>query len=88
MTEDLTTRRKRLIYQSHHRGTKENDLILGAFAQSFVPAFDEAELSAYENILAQDDGELFAFFSRKINEIEGCDTAMLNQIRATKPLAA
>ena len=35
----LMNLRKKLIYQSWHRGMRENDFLLGAFADAFLPTF-------------------------------------------------
>ena len=34
-------RRKRLLFRSWHRGTREADLILGSFAEAYLAGFDE-----------------------------------------------
>jgi antitoxin CptB len=57
--EDISTRRKRLLYQSSHRGTKESDLLLGAFAAAHLGAFTPAQLDAFEAMLNENDGDLF-----------------------------
>ncbi len=57
--EDIPTRRKRLLYQSAHRGTKESDLLLGAFAAAHLAAFDAAALEHYEALLNENDQDLF-----------------------------
>ncbi len=44
MDEAIATRRKRLLYQSSHRGTKESDLLLGAFAAAHLDVFTPAQL--------------------------------------------
>jgi antitoxin CptB len=59
MDKALETRRKRLLYQSGHRGTKESDLLLGAFAAAHLGGFDAGQLARYEALLAEDDGDLF-----------------------------
>jgi antitoxin CptB len=59
MDEATETRRKRLLYQSSHRGTKESDLLLGAFAAAHLHAFSPAQLDAYEAMLNENDSELF-----------------------------
>lgn len=59
MDEATETRRKRLLYQSAHRGTKESDLLLGAFAAAHLGAFTPAQLDAYETMLKENDGDLF-----------------------------
>ena len=57
--EDMPTRRKRLLYQSSHRGTKESDLLLGAFAASHLAGFSAAQLDRYEALLDESDGDIF-----------------------------
>lgn len=59
MDEALEIRRKRLLYQSGHRGTKESDLLLGAFAVAHLARFGAAELDRYEALLDESDGDLF-----------------------------
>jgi antitoxin CptB len=51
MNETLETRRKRLIYRSRHRGTKELDLLVGAFADRYLAAMDAAQLGRFESLL-------------------------------------
>ena len=59
MGEALEIRRKRLLYQSRHRGTKESDLLLGAFATAHLAAFTPDQLDRYEALLDESDAELF-----------------------------
>lgn len=59
MDEAAEIRRKRLLYQSGHRGTKESDLLLGAFAAAHLAAFTPAQLDRYETILSESDQVLF-----------------------------
>jgi antitoxin CptB len=56
---DTETRRKRLLFRSWHRGTREADLILGNFAETHLAGFDEAQLGAYEALLETPDGEIY-----------------------------
>jgi len=63
MAEAMETRKKRLLYQSGHRGTKESDLLLGAFATAHLHSFDAAQLDRFEALLAENDGDLFDWIS-------------------------
>jgi antitoxin CptB len=56
-------RRKRLLFRSWHRGTREADLILGSFAEAHLAGFDAARLDQYEALLECPDGELFDWIS-------------------------
>lgn len=44
--------------RSMRRGTREMDLILGDFAERRLAQMDEAELTAYEALLAEEDHDL------------------------------
>ncbi len=56
---DIDIQRKRLIYRSWHRGTREMDLILGRFADLHMAAFSAEELAEYEEILTCSDPDLY-----------------------------
>lgn len=51
MTEDIATRRKRLLHRSRYTGIKETDILLGAFAEAYLPGFDAGQLDRYEALL-------------------------------------
>lgn len=55
---DLAIRKKRLLFRAWHRGTREADLILGSFAESYLPDFDAARLGEFERLLEVTDAEL------------------------------
>lgn len=50
---------KRLIFRAGHRGTKEMDLLLGSFALRYVPGFSEGELAAFDDLLQENDPDLY-----------------------------
>jgi antitoxin CptB len=54
----LTTRRKRLLYQSAHRGTQEADLLIGGFATQYLPTLSAAQLDEFERLLDENDVDL------------------------------
>ena len=63
--EELDLKRKRLIYRSWHRGTREMDLLLGSFADLYVPKFSAAELALYDQILELSDPDLYNWMSAR-----------------------
>jgi len=65
MTLPPDPRRKRLLFRSWHRGTREADLILGSFANTHLAGFSDAQLSAYEALLECNDAELFDWITGK-----------------------
>ncbi len=57
--ENLENKRKRLIFRSWHRGTREMDLIMGSFANTNVPGFSVGELDFYEQLLHIPDPDIY-----------------------------
>ena len=64
--KDIETERKRLIFRSWHRGTREMNLLLGSFADAHVPGFSEAELAQYEEILSYSDPDLYDWITGRV----------------------
>jgi antitoxin CptB len=62
-TSSAEIRRKRLLFRSWHRGTREADLILGRFADAHLIAFAEAQLDRYEGLLDCADADIFDWVS-------------------------
>ena len=60
---DTRDRRERLRYRSHHRGTKEMDVLLGRFAERQLDDFGVTELADYEALLAEPDQDLYDWAS-------------------------
>lgn len=80
--EEIENWRKKLIFRSDHRGTKEMDLIMGTFAKEFVPSFDEAQLAAYEELLKENDPNLYNWIIGKEEAPDHVPQDMLNQLKA------
>lgn len=51
--------RKKLHYRSWHRGTREMDLIMGRFADEYLPTFTHEQLIEYETLLTENDPDLY-----------------------------
>ena len=66
MDEAVETLRRRLLYQSAHRGTQESDLLLVAFARAHLPAFSAAQLQRYAALLEESDNDLFDWISGRV----------------------
>ena len=73
--EEIEKKRKRLIFRSWHRGTKEMDLFMGTFADRNVPDFTEDELAQYDEMLNCSDPDLY-------NWVSGRETVPANQMSA------
>jgi antitoxin CptB len=51
--------RKRLLFRSWHRGTREMDLLLGRFAERNLPTFSERQVALYEALLEYSDSDIY-----------------------------
>ena len=51
--------RRRLLFQSKHRGVKELDLILGRFAEAHLAQFRMAELQQFAVLLGEPDPDIY-----------------------------
>jgi antitoxin CptB len=81
MTDTLDIRRKRLLFRSHHRGTKESDLLLGSFAQAHLAGMSDAQLDRYEALLEETDADLFAWLTGRTPPPDACDHDVLTLLR-------
>jgi antitoxin CptB len=59
MTIDDQTLRKRLLFRSWHRGTREMDLILGRFAERHLAVMDRDRLDGYARLLENTDPDIY-----------------------------
>ncbi len=57
--DNISNKRKRLIYRSWHRGTREVDLLLGGFADAHIPHFTAQQLEVYDEFLGNNDPDIF-----------------------------
>jgi antitoxin CptB len=59
ISQDETALRRRLLFQSRHRGVKELDLILGRFAEAHLAGFRMAELQQFAVLLGEPDPDIY-----------------------------
>ena len=57
--------KKKILFLSIHRGTKEMDLLLNSFVKKYINAFDEKELVDLELLLQIDDEILYKWYFNK-----------------------
>lgn len=57
----MDAKRKRLRYQSWHRGCKETDDILGPFADIWLPKVEETK--RFEALLEEDDWDIYRWLT-------------------------
>ena len=77
----LDARRRRLLFRATHRGTYENDILLGRFVQRHIAAFDESEIAALEELLELPDNDLADWLTGRSPIPPEVDTPLLRRIR-------
>jgi antitoxin CptB len=55
---DDAVRRRRLLFRATHRGTYENDILIGGFVRARLAGFTAAELDALEAVMDMQDAVL------------------------------
>lgn len=56
---------KKLLYRSWYRGCKETDKVIGGYAKKYIENFSDKELDELEEILAENDNDLYDWLSNK-----------------------
>jgi len=63
MTLNIEEFKKKIIYRSNYRGTKEMDKLLGAFTKKYIDELNNEDLTDLEKLLDIDDTNLYNFFN-------------------------
>ena len=63
MPPDIEQLKKKIIYRSNYRGTKEMDKLLGAFTNKYIHELEIKDLLNLEKLLEIDDAILYNYFN-------------------------
>ena len=63
MNINIENLKKRIIYRSQYRGTKEMDKLLSSFVAKYIDSLDKKKLSNLEKFLDLDDENLYKFYN-------------------------
>ena len=58
---NITDLKKKIIYRSNYRGTKEMDKLLGSFTKRYINIIKKEELQYLCNLLDYDDENLYKY---------------------------
>ena len=70
MSLNIQQLKKKIIYRSNYRGTKEMDKLLGAFTNKYIDILSVDDLYDLEKLLNVDDNNLYNFFNGLVTDIE------------------
>ncbi len=73
----LEGRRRRLLFRANHRGTRENDILVGGFVAAGLAGFSEAEIEELEAIVQLPDTWLGDWLTGRRAVPAEYDTAMM-----------
>ena len=63
MVSNIEELKKKIIYRSNYRGTKEMDKILSAFTEKYIDKLNFNDLIDLEKLLNLDDNNLYNFYN-------------------------
>mgnify|MGYP000139971690 CR=1 FL=1 len=79
------TRRRRLLYRATHRGTFENDLMIGGFVRSNLALLTDDDIDALEALLELPDVDLADWLTGRRAIPPDEQTPMLLRIKDSLP---
>ena len=63
---ELEIFKKKLIYRSNYRGTKEMDTLLSKFVKKYIDDFDKIQLSELDKFLDFEDNVILDYYNHGI----------------------
>jgi antitoxin CptB len=81
-TEGLSPTRRRALYRSWRRGTREMDLLMGRFADAEIDLFDDSEFEIFEALIEVPDRDLFAWIAEREPVPPNYDTGIFRRLKA------
>ena len=70
MNNNIDTLKKKILYRSNYRGTKEMDNLIGSFVKSILEELDLKNLELLNEFIEIDDDNLLKFYRNLDTEIE------------------
>ena len=70
MNLNIEQLKKKIIYRSNYRGTKEMDKLLGAFTKKYIDELNTEDLYDLEKLLDIDDSNLYNFFNDLVTDFK------------------
>ncbi len=84
MSLNIDQLKKKIIYRSNYRGTKEMDKLLSAFTDQYIDQLEEKDLLELIELLEIDDNNLYNFYNGLNTDIEFKDNNISNLFKNFK----
>ena len=82
MTINITDLKKKIIYRSTYRGTKEMDSLLGSFTKKYVNILNDEDLVCLSELLDIDDENLYKINQGQKTSIKFDDNNVIKLFRS------
>jgi antitoxin CptB len=77
----LDTRRRRLLFRATHRGTYENDILLGGFVKAQIATLTEPDIAQLEELLELPETDLGHWLTGRLPIPPELDSPLLQRIK-------
>ena len=84
MKSDIENLKKKILYRSQYRGTREMDKLLFTFVSKYIDELDKTKLLSLEEFLELDDDNLYKFYNNLDNTLKFNDQYILNLFKKFK----
>ena len=84
MKIDIENLKKRILYRSQYRGTREMDKLLYSFVSKYIDTIEETKLLSLENFLNNDDDDLYKFYNNIENKLKFNDEYIIKLFKDFK----
>lgn len=84
MNSNIEELKKKILYRSNYRGTKEMDKLLSSFVKKYIEKFDHQSLKDLEKFLDLDDEKIYNFYNGANNHIDFKNTVILDYFKNFK----
>ena len=78
--------KKRILYRSSYRGTKEMDILLSKFVESHINNLTDAELIDLDKFLNFEDEVIYSFYNNDVKNTEIENNSISNVFKKFKIL--
>ena len=75
--ETIEIKKKRLLFRSTHRGTREMDILLGDFFKSNMSDLNKEQLNEFEGLIEIPDDDLYNWAMGRMEIPKEMDTQLL-----------
>ena len=82
--KNIDNLKKKILYRSEHRGTKEMDILLSNFVKKYINSLNERELCELELLLNIDDEVLYKWYLNNDKTILVPENTITKKLREFK----